>query len=130
MRSKGFNNVSLLSRLSAYAAALLLLLNGLTVSALGASADKIGTTAYNINLSFVYGLVAAVSLVLVLVYRFAVKHRERWLLLLFNAVFIVNAGYFLLSVSRSLDFALWANRVSYLGSVFLPFAMLMRLSSS
>jgi len=37
----------------------------------------------------------------------------------------VNIGYTILSVSSGLEMALWANRVSYLGSVFLPLAMLM-----
>ena len=46
-------------------------------------------------------------------------------MLLHISVFIVNSGYFALSVSGSLGEALLANRISYLGSVFLPLCMLM-----
>ena len=105
----------------------LLLLNLFSFTGLAASAENVGT-AYDINLSLVYGLVAAISFSLLLVYRFGVRRREMWLTLLFSAVFVVNAGYFLLSVSRSLDFALWANRVSYLGSAFLPLCMFMSIA--
>lgn len=105
----------------------LILLNLFSFTGLAASAENAGT-AYDINLSLVYGLVAAISFLLLLVYRFGIRRREMWLTLLFSAVFVVNAGYFLLSVSRSLDFALWANRVSYLGSVFLPLCMFMSIA--
>ncbi len=106
----------------------LLSVNDLSATALGASADELGSTAYNINLSLIYGVVAVISFALIFVCRLAVRIREKWLMLLFGAVFVVNAGYFLLSVSRSLDFALWANRVSYLGSVMLPLSMLMSIA--
>ena len=36
-------------------------------------------------------------------------------------------GYLLLSISTGLEMALWANRISYLGSVFLPLSMLMNI---
>lgn len=46
-------------------------------------------------------------------------------MLLFTSVLVVNAGYFNLAVATNLTSALWANRISYLGSVFLPMSMLM-----
>ena len=45
--------------------------------------------------------------------------------MLFSSVTVVNVGYTLLSVSGNLNLALWSNRLAYLGSVFLPLAMLM-----
>ena len=45
--------------------------------------------------------------------------------MLFTAIFVVNAGYFSLSISDTLDTALWANHLSYAGSVSLPLSMLM-----
>ena len=45
-------------------------------------------------------------------------------MLLFSSVLVVNLGYLLLSVSGSLEMALHANRVAYLGSVFLPLSFL------
>ena len=53
------------------------------------------------------------------------KKRKIWFVLLFSSVLVVNIGYTLLSVSSGLTMALWANRIAYLGSVFLPLAMLM-----
>jgi len=56
---------------------------------------------------------------------FLVRKKRQWFVLLFSSVLVVNIGYTILSVSFGLEMALWANRVSYLGSVFLPLAMLM-----
>ncbi len=56
--------------------------------------------------------------------------RQTWFVTLFSSVFVVDLGYTLLALSTSLEAALWANRVSYLGSVFLPLSMLMILLNS
>ena len=53
------------------------------------------------------------------------RKKNVWFLVLFTSVLVVNCGYYALSVSKSLAQALWANRMAYLGSVFLPVAMLM-----
>ena len=45
--------------------------------------------------------------------------------MLFSCICVVNVGYFALSISKTLGSALMANRVAYLGSGFLPVAMLM-----
>ena len=58
---------------------------------------------------------------------FAVGKKRDWFILLFSSVLVVNVGYTFLSVSSCLEAALWANRVSYLGSVFLPLSMLMSI---
>ena len=44
-----------------------------------------------------------------------------------TAVLAVNTGYLPLALSPTLGAPLWANRVSYLGSVLLPMAMQMIL---
>ena len=76
------------------------------------------------SMSIIYGTVAFFSLILMAAYFLLVYRKEIWFGLLFTAVFVVNSGYFLLSVSKTLEGALWANRLSYLGSVFLPMIML------
>ena len=76
------------------------------------------------NISSVYLVTAILSLMLLLGYHIFVRNRNKWLYLMFSSVCVVNTGYFLLSVSKTLDMALWGNRVSYLGSVFLPLSML------
>ena len=53
------------------------------------------------------------------------KKSEPWMLLLCSSIFVVNFGYYVLSISDTLDLALWANRIAYLGSTLLPLAMLM-----
>lgn len=77
------------------------------------------------TLSTLYGVMAVLSLLLLLAYLALMKQRQSWFVVLYSCVLIVNIGYFLLSLSQSLTFALWSNRIAYLGSVFLPLSMLM-----
>lgn len=72
-----------------------------------------------------YGIIAVVSLALISLCVAVEKKRDIWLVLLFVSVFVCNLGYFMVSVSHSLSAALISNRIAYLGSVFLPFFMLM-----
>ena len=76
-------------------------------------------------LKIIYGIIAVVSLLLIFGYSRAIRDKNNWFVLLFISVFVVNLGYFAISIAGSLDAALWANRLSYLGSVFLPLCMLM-----
>ena len=77
------------------------------------------------NLSMIYGTAAVLSLLVLVGYLCAVRKKDGLFVLLFSSVLVVNIGYYALSVSRTLDQALWANRVAYLGSVFLPACMLL-----
>lgn len=72
-----------------------------------------------------YGMIALISLCMVGVCVAMDKKRDIWLLLLFVSVSLCNLGYFMISVSPNLGSALNSNRIAYLGSVFLPFFMLM-----
>lgn len=74
-----------------------------------------------------YATVAIVAMVLLIGYLFLVRKKEPWLLLLYACVTVVNAGYFLLSIAKSLEFAIFANDLSYLGSVFLTVSMLLTI---
>ena len=76
-------------------------------------------------MSLAYGIIALVSLCMVGVCVAADKKRDVWILLLFVSVSLCNLGYFMISVSPNLGSALNSNRIAYLGSVFLPFFMLM-----
>ena len=77
------------------------------------------------SLSVIYGVAAVLSLALLIGCLLSVRKKRFWFVTLFSAVLIVNVGYTLLSVSTGLEMALWANRISYLGSVFLAPTMLM-----
>lgn len=77
------------------------------------------------NISVIYGMIAVISLLLLVAYAALIHKKEPWFLLLFSAVFLVDMGYVSISISKTLEEALLANRISYLGSVFLPLSMVM-----
>ena len=77
-----------------------------------------------INISIIYGVVAVISLLLAIAYCVFIRKKEIWLVWLYFSVFIANLGYFALSISKTLEEALLANRIAYLGCVFLPLFML------
>jgi len=81
------------------------------------------------SLSFIYGAFAIFSFFLLISCIFILRNKNIWFLLLFSSVFLVNTGYYILSVSDTLSRALMANRLSYFGSVFLLFSMLMIILS-
>ena len=76
-------------------------------------------------MSLTYGIIALISLGMVGLCVAADKKRDVWLLLVFVSVSLCNLGYFMISVSPNLGSALNSNRIAYLGSVFLPFFLLM-----
>ena len=78
-----------------------------------------------VSVTLVYGAATLLSAVLLIGCSYLVLKNRLWFIILFASVFIVNTGYTLLALSADLSAALWANRLSYLGSVFLPFSMLM-----
>ena len=75
--------------------------------------------------SIIYGAAAVLSLLLLVGGVCMVRNKRFWFIVLFSSVLVVNIGYTLLSVSSCLEVALQANRLSYLGSVFLPLSMFM-----
>lgn len=83
------------------------------------------SAANGMNMAVIYGVVALISLMLLLAYVLYLRRKERWLLVLFASVFATNLGYFVLAVSKTLGEAMLANRIAYLGSVCLPLCMLM-----
>ena len=72
----------------------------------------------------IYGIVCLASLILVAA-SCLIHKRDLKLILLSIFVFLCNAGYFFMSISRTLEGALMGNRVAYLGSVFLILFMLL-----
>ena len=77
------------------------------------------------SISIIYNASALIALLLFAGFHFIVKNKDKWFYLLFGSVFIVNIGYYFLSISTTLGQALFFNSLSYLGSVFLPLSMLM-----
>lgn len=89
-----------------------------TLSGCSGVGDKSAT------MSGIYLVTSLLAIALLAGYCFLIKKKEPWFLVLFSAVVVVNVGYLALSVSSSLQEALLANRVAYLGSVFLPLSLL------
>ncbi len=77
------------------------------------------------SLTIIYGAAAVLSLLLMIGYCCLMPKKNVWFIVMFSAISVVNIGYFCLAISSSLSKALLANRISYLGQVVLPMAMLM-----
>lgn len=76
-------------------------------------------------ISIVYILAAVCSLLSLVAYCVFIKNKFTWFWVLFASISVVNVGYFVLSISKTLEEALLANRIAYLGSVLLPMSMLL-----
>lgn len=98
---------------------LALLLISLIVCLGGCQSEK------SADLSVIYICTSVISVLLLIGYCSLIKQRNKWFVLLFVSVCVVNCGYLMLAYSQTLNHALWANRLSYFGSVFLPFSILM-----
>ncbi len=81
-------------------------------------------------MAIAYGLIFVLSLIMPILYFVYIRKKqdEPWLLVLFICVSVVTLGYFLLSLSRTVEFALWANKITYLGQVVVPMSMFMIIS--
>lgn len=77
------------------------------------------------DISIAYITAAIGSLIMLVIYSIFIKKKFTWFWVLFTSICVVNVGYFVLSISKTLDEALLANRIAYLGSVFLPMSMLL-----
>ena len=85
-------------------------------------------TAKEVRLLIIaYAIMAIIATVLLIGYCALVRKKEPWLLLLYICVTVVNVGYFLISVSKTVEFAIFANDVAYFGSVFLSMSMLLTI---
>ena len=74
-----------------------------------------------------YAIMAIIATVLLVGYCALLRKRNSWLLLLYICVTVVNVGYLLLALSKNLEFAIFANDIVYLGSVFLSLSMLLTI---
>ena len=76
-------------------------------------------------LSLVYGVVALLSVLILMSYFLFDKRKDRRFMALFCCVATSNLGYFLLSICRSLAVAKLANAISYFGGAFSLLVMLL-----
>lgn len=78
-------------------------------------------------MSIVYGVTMAISVMMLIGYISLIRKKDKWLFAVFIAVTVVNIGYFMLSLSKSVEFALISNKIAYFGQVFLPMFMLLTI---
>lgn len=74
-------------------------------------------------MTLVYAIMLTVAAALAVLYCTLIKKKEAWLLVLYACVFTVNLGYLLLSVSKTVGFALLSIKITYLGQIFLITSM-------
>ena len=81
-------------------------------------------------MTIAYGVIFALSLLLPIGYYLFVrkKQNEPWLLFLFACVAVVNLGYTLIAFGDTVEFALFANKITYLGQVLIPLCMFVLIS--
>lgn len=72
-----------------------------------------------------YCIMFAVSILLAFGYFVIVQKKDKWFIVLYTSVCLVNLGYLLLSISSNINFALFANKLAYLGQIFVITSMLM-----
>lgn len=73
-----------------------------------------------------YIIMLAIAIILLFAYVFVLyrTQKEKGLLVLHISVCLVNLGYLLLSLSPNVEFALWANKLAYLGQIAVIVSML------
>ena len=81
-------------------------------------------------MAIAYGLIFALSLIMPPLYFACIRKKqdEPWLFVLFLCVCVVTLGYFLVSLSKTVEVALWTNKITYLGQVVVPMCMFMIIS--
>lgn len=81
-------------------------------------------------MAIAYGIIFTLSLIMPPLYFLFIrkKQNEPWLFILFVCISIVNLGYLLVALSKTVEFALWANKITYLGQVFVPMCMFLLIS--
>ena len=81
-------------------------------------------------MAIAYSIIFALALLMPPLYFVFIRKKkaEPWLLVLFICIAVVNLGYMLTSLSKTVEFALWANKIAYMGQVFVPMCMFMLIS--
>lgn len=69
----------------------------------------------------IYGIMFLISLVLLGLFLALIwkKQKNIWMLVMYCSICVVEIGYALLSLSKTVEFALFANKLVYLGQIFL-----------
>lgn len=80
-------------------------------------------------MALAYGLMLLISIVLLIVYCLVIKKKEKWLIVIYASICLVQIGYLLLSVSKTVEIALLFNKITYLGQITLLISMFLTIVS-
>lgn len=77
-------------------------------------------------MSIIYGIIFVISLILLCLYIGLIwkKQKNVWLLSMYISISVVNIGYTLLSLSKSVEVAIFFNKIVYLGQICLLISLL------
>lgn len=95
----------------------------LLTSPIYAESQMVAKSSFNMSIAYI--ITTLIAFILLLGYCALVEDKKIIFIFLFTAVLVINTGYAFASMSSTLEEALLANRISYLGSVFLPLVMLL-----
>lgn len=79
-------------------------------------------------MAIAYGIMLIMAVTLLVLYCSLIRKKEKWLLVLFVSGCIVNLGYLLLSISKTVGFALFSNKIAYLGHIFMLLSMYLTIT--
>ena len=80
-------------------------------------------------MTIAYGLMLLISIVLLIVYCLVIKKKEKWIIVFYVSICLVQIGYLLLSISKTVELALLFNKITYLGQITLLISMFLNIVS-
>ena len=81
-------------------------------------------------MTIAYGLMLLISTLLLIVYCIVIRKKEKWLIALYVSTCVVQLGYMLLSISKTVEMALLINKITYFGQITLLLSMFLTIVSA
>ena len=81
-------------------------------------------------MTIAYAVLFVISILLPIIFYLCIQKKQNqiWLLLIYICVSVANLGYLLLSCSKTIEFALVANKIAYFGNVYIMLFMFIIIS--
>lgn len=79
-------------------------------------------------MTIAYGIMLIIAVALLVLYCTLIRKKDKWLLVLYACVCVVNLGYLLLSLSKTVGFALLSNKIVYFGHIFSLISMYLSIA--
>jgi len=79
-------------------------------------------------MTIAYGIMLIIAVALLVLYCTLIRKKDKWMLVLYACVCVVNLGYLLLSLSKTVGFALLSNKIVYCGHIFSLISMYLSIA--